>query len=196
MESGEQGFSSLLQSNYQQNFGDKSAILGHLNSILSPIIQGGPSQKGFSAGETADLNSSAINTNAANYRNAATVVAGSRAGAGGSTYAPSGTDKQVEGSIATAAAQNLGATENQIDLANYQQGNQNYTNAVSAEEGVANAYNPDAIAGEATGANSSAANQAQTINAENQAWEGQVTGLVGGLGGAALGNPALFGGHK
>lgn len=182
-----QDFSKLLQQSYQTNFGAQQGILGNLTSVLSPIAEAGPNQEGFSGAEKSALNASAINTNAANYKSAATVVAGGEAGAGGNTYAPTGGQQQVAATIASNAAQNLSGTENQITQADYAQGRQNFGNAVSGLEGVAGQYNPNATGGLALQGNENAFNQANQINQESNAWVGDVAGLVGGLGGAAIG---------
>jgi hypothetical protein len=175
-----------LQSSYGTNFGAQQGILSNLTDVLNPIAEAGPNQEGFSGAEKSALNASAINTNAANYKNAATVVAGGEAGAGGNTYAPTGGQQQVAATIASNAAQNLSGTENQITQADYAQGRQNFGNAVSGLEGVAGQYNPNATGGLALNANENAFGQANAINTESNAWLGDVTGLIGGLGGAAI----------
>ena len=176
-----------MQSSYGTNFGAQQGILSNLTDVLNPIAEAGPNQEGFSGAEKSALNASAINQNAANYRNASTVVAGGQAGAGGNTYAPTGGQQQVAATIASNAAQNLSGTENQINQADYAQGRQNFGNAVSGLEGVAGQYNPNATGGLALNANENAFGQANAINQESNAWVGDVAGLIGGLGGAALG---------
>ena len=149
-----------MQSSYGTNFGAQQGILSNLTDVLNPIAEAGPNQEGFSGAEKSALNASAINQNAANYRNASTVVAGGQAGAGGNTYAPTGGQQQVAATIASNAAQNLSGTENQITQADYAQGRQNFGNAVSGLEGVAGQYNPNATGGLALNANENAFGQA------------------------------------
>jgi hypothetical protein len=187
-----QSLSSLLSANYAQNFGAQSPILGNLTSILTPIAEAGPSQEGMSPAEKAAITGNAINTTAANYKNAATVIGTGRAGAGGNTYAPSGADTQVQGEIASEGAQQLSGEENQIEQADYALGHKNFEEATGGLETTAAAYNPNAIASTAVGANQSAFGEQSQIQSEDNAWMGDVAGLVGGLGGAALGNPSLF----
>jgi hypothetical protein len=182
-----QDFSQLLNQSYSQNFAGQSSILGNLTNVLNPIAEAGPSQEGFSGSEKAALTGGAINTNAQNYKNASTVVAEGNAGAGGNTYAPSGGQGQEAATIASNAAQNTSNTENQITEADYAQGRQNFQGAVGGLENVAQQYNPNATAGEALGANQNAFSQEGSIESQQNAWEGDLTGLVGGLGGAALG---------
>jgi hypothetical protein len=182
-----QDFSKLLNQSYSQNFAGQSSILGNLTSVLNPIAEAGPDQEGFNASEKAALTGGAINTNAQNYKNASTVVAEGNAGAGGNTYAPSGGQGQEAATIASNAAQNTSNTENQITEADYAQGRQNFQGAVGGLENVAQQYNPNATAGEATTAGGQAFSESSNINQQDNAWMGDLTGLVGGLGGAALG---------
>lgn len=186
-----QNFSNILNQYAQQRFGAQGDILQNLTDINTPIAEAGPNQEGFSATEKAALNSSAINTNAANYRNAATVVAGGEAGAGGNTYAPTGGQQQVAAQIASNAAQNTSNAENAITQADYATGRSNFNSAVGALEGVSSQYSPNATGGLALQGNENAFNQANQINQENQAWEGEAAGLVGGLAGSVISqNPA------
>lgn len=189
-----QNFSNLLQQSYGKNFGAQQGILSNLTNVLSPIAEAGPNQEGFNAAEKSALNASAINTNAKNYRNAATVAAEGEAGAGGNTYAPTGGQQQVAATIASNAAQNTSAEENQIEQADYATGRQNFQNAVGGLENVSGQYNPNATGGLALNANQNAFSQANAINQESNAWVGDVTGLVGGLGGAALSGGISLGG--
>ena len=181
-----QNFSNLLQQSYGKNFGSQQGILSNLTNVLSPTAEAGPNQEGFNAAEKSELNASAINTNAKNYRNAATVAAEGEAGAGGNTYAPTGGQQQVAATIASNAAQNTSAEENQIEQADYATGRQNFQNAVGGLENVSEQYNPNATGGLALNANQNAFSQANAINQESNAWVGDLTGLVGGLGGAAI----------
>jgi len=182
-------FSKLLQQSYETNFGASEGILGNLTSVLTPIAEAGPSQEGFSAAEKSALNATAINTNAKNYRNASTVVAAGRAGAGGNTYAPSGTDAQVQATIASNAAESTSAAENEIERADYAAGRSNFEGAVGGLEKVAGEYNPNATGGLALEGNKNAFGESNEINQESNAWMGDLTGLIGGLGGAALTGP-------
>lgn len=188
-------FSSLLNANYAQNFGAHSAILKNLSDVLTPIVQAGPNQRGMSPEQRAAITGNAINTSAANYKNVATVVGTDRAAAGGGNdYVPSGADKQVQAEIASRSAEGLSNTENQIEQADWDLGRSKFNSAVSGLGGVAAGYDPNGTAREAEGASSNAFGQAQANQEAGDAWMQSVGGFVGGLGGAALGNPKLFGG--
>jgi hypothetical protein len=182
-----QSFANSLQSAWGTNFGAESSILGNLTNELTPIEEAGPNQEGFSAGEKANITSSAISNNATAYKNASAVVGEGRAGAGGNTFAPSGADTAVQAGLASNASQALSTQENQIEQADYATGRQNWQTATEDLDQVAGLYNPNATAGAATSAGGQAYSEANENNEQTQAWEGDVAGLVGGLGGAAIG---------
>ncbi len=177
-------------SSYNQNFGEQQGILSSLTNTLSPILQAGPNQEGFSAAEKAGLQGQAINATAANSRNAQVVAASS---AGGNTGVTTGGQKQLQAEIASRSGEGLSAAENQINLTSAELGRQNFFNAEQGLAGVAQMENPIGYAGQATGAGNSAFNEATTIqNMKNQE-EADIGGAVAGLalapftGGASLG---------
>lgn len=183
----QQGFMSQLDAAFGQNFGKQSDLYQNLTRSLTPTLNAGPNQQGFSAEENAALNTNAINTTGANYRNAAQAVGGQLAGRGDGSGLQSGVDQQIRASIADKAAGQLSDEQNQITQANYGQGRQNYFNAVTGLGGVAAGENPTGFAGQATAAGNAAATGANNVaNANAQPWQ-MVGGLVGGLGGAAIG---------
>jgi hypothetical protein len=181
-----QSFANSLQAAWGQNFGAESSILGNLTNELTPIAEAGPNQEGFNAQEKSALNSSAISNNATAYKNASAVVGEGRAGAGGNTFAPSGGDTAVQAGLASQASEALSTQENNIVNADYATGRQNWQAAEGGLDTVAGLYNPNATAGAAISGNNAAYNEANENNAQSQAWEGDVAGLVGGLGGAAI----------
>lgn len=183
-------FYKTMQNSYTQQFANQNNILSQLTNTLSPTVAAGPSQYGYSAGQTNALNSQAIQGVAQNYQSAQKSLQNQQAVAGGGNMAlPSGVASQ---NAAALAASGANQTSNQllgIQNAGYQQGNANYQNAISQLGGVASAYNPLGYAGSATSAGSSAANEANTIQQANAAaspW-GAIGGLLGGVGGAFLG---------
>lgn len=183
-------FYGQLQSSYAQNFGAQSAILSNLNSALEPIIQGGPNQQGFSAGENAALTGSAINNAATANRNAQ-VIAGSNVG--GNTGVTTGGQKQLQASIATGVGNNLSSNLNQINQANYATGRSNFFGAEQALGGVASQYNPTGYAGQAISAGNQAFGQASQIQQMKNQEQADIAGGIAGLAGAAVGVPGLGG---
>lgn len=169
---------------YTQNFGNQQAILSSLTKALSPILEAGPSQMGFSAAEEAALRSGAINATAAQTRNAQVIAASS---AGGNTGVTTGGQKQLQAAIAAEAGQGLSRQENEINLENARLGRQNFFNAEAGLAGVAGLQNPIGYAGASNAAGGQAFNEATKIQEmENQA-EAGIGGAVGGLAGMALG---------
>jgi hypothetical protein len=180
-------FYSELHNAYVQDFSQYSSILSNLHSAWTPILNGGINQQGFSPSELAALNSGAINSTAANYKSASAAIDEQLAArGGGNSFLPSGATAQIDASIATKAAQQLSAEQNQITQANYATGRQNFKDAAGALTHVATEYNPNATAGVAVGAGDSAFKQATQIyqeNVANNAWKGQL--INAGIGVAA-----------
>lgn len=168
---------------YAQNFGDQQSILSSLTKTLSPILEAGPNQMGFSASEMAGLTGQAINATAANERNAQVVAASS---AGGNTGVTTGGEKQLQAEIASRASEGLSSAENTINLTSAELGRQNFFNAESGLAGVASLENPLGYASASNTAGGTAFNEATTVqNMQNQVGA-DIGGAIMGLGGMAL----------
>jgi hypothetical protein len=187
LESSAQSFSNLLQSDFSSRFANQDAVLGKLNQSLSPIEAAGPSQRGFSAAETAALNTTAIDSAGAANRNARQAVAGFGAGRGSDSGLESGVQKQLEAGVASSSANQLAGAQLGITKANYDQGSANYWRSVGGMDALASAYNPSAYSSQAIGANQNAFGEAKTItdqtNAEQAAIGGAIAGAVPFVGG-------------
>lgn len=181
-------FSKLLQSNYQTNNGNQQSILSNINRSLTPIVNAGPSQEGYSPAEAAALNTEAINNAGGQAKNLEQIVNSSQAGkgGGGSSGLTSGIQQALNATAASSVANNLSSTQNQNLINNYNTGRQNYNAALAGEEGVASQYSPTALAGTAGGVGSNAFNEASTINQQKQQGESEIAGLATSLGGDAL----------
>lgn len=179
-----------LTNDYNTQFANQSNILQSLNNSLSPIVNAGPSQFGYSKAQENALNSQAIQGTAQEYQNAQRALQNQQAARGGGTmYLPSGVDAQNNASLASAGANQISSQLLGIKNAGYEQGNRNYNNAVAAMGGVASQYNPNAYAGNANSAGNAAANEANVIQQANAAaspW-GTIGGLLGGVAGSFLG---------
>jgi hypothetical protein len=187
----EEQFGNILQSNYAQNFANNQAILGHLNSVLAPIVAKGPDQTGFSPEERAAFNTQAINTTGAASANARRAIANETAGRNDSgNLGEAGNVAALEAGASSAGASQLASEQLGITEADYATGRSNFNNAVSAENAVAGGYSPLGYAGAATKANETAFGEATQI-AQEQAQEQQdiasgITSLAtGGLSGFA-----------
>jgi hypothetical protein len=178
-------FQSTLMASYNQQFANQSAVLSSLDASLKPIVAAGPNQTGMSAGELANLNTTAIDTAGAAYGNAARAVNGQLAGRnnGGSANVSSGVDSQIRAELASKGAGATANAELGIQNENYALGNQNYWSAVGGTEALAGQYNPTGYAGVANTAGSNAFSSATTVqnmkNAEMASLFGGITSLAG-----------------
>lgn len=185
----QQNFMNTLQQDFGTAFSGQQNILNNLASTLQTTLAGGPGQYGFSAPETAALNTTATTGTAAQTRNAQQ-AAGEAAAAqnGGNSVLPNNAAAQTAANIAEQGAQQ---TSNQllgIKEAGYQQGNQNYNTALSGLTNVAGLENPTGVASAANTAGSGAANTATTVqNMNNAASPWNIAGgMLGGLASTAL----------
>lgn len=186
----EASFSQMLQSNYATDFGEQQNILGNLTNILTPIAEAGPNQQGFSAAELAAENTGAIDTTGANYANAARAIGGETAGRGVAGAPESGVDEQIKEGLASSEAGALSNEELGITEANYATGRANFNNAVSGLGGVSSQYNPNATAGEATGANKAGFGEASEIEQQQAQEDEDIVGGITSLGLSAVGGAA------
>jgi hypothetical protein len=180
-----------MSSAFNTYFGQYENILKGVTASLTPIVEAGPGQYGFSAAEDASLRAQSTENIAQAGREATDVARSTMAAqGGGNIYLPTGTQEAVEGALATKEAEAQAAAENQITTEGYQTGRQNYETAVGELPGVAGALeNPVTGAGEgASSAGNSAMQGATAITEANQAPLQALGGLVGGLAGTIL-NP-------
>jgi hypothetical protein len=90
--------------------------------------------------------------------------------------------------VANSAAQQESSEETQIQGADYQQGQQNFTNAEQGEMAIAAGENPIGYASNAINAEGTAGSEANAIAQENTSWINASIGAVGAIGaGAAKG---------
>lgn len=184
----------------QTQFGQQQDILKSLTSVYEPILQAGPSQKGFSAAESTAMNTQAMDGSANAYQHADQALNNQYAAeGGGSEYIPSGAQTQMNEGVATAAAGELAGAQNQITQENYAQGNQNFNNAASVLSGSSQQLGTTgATAGAATGAAGSAFTAATGVNNANNSLLNGAMGILGsaagGIGGALT--AGVMGGKK
>jgi hypothetical protein len=158
------------------------------NSV-GKIITGGPSQQGWGAAQANAVTSGIINAAAAAGRNIKSAI-GSVIGAigGGNVVAPSG----AMANVTAQALENVEASKTQqmeqATIANYQQGNQNYWNAIGAGEkapsmlDTANAANTNAMGGLKTAETSQ-----QAVDSASNWWQPLITKGIGAVAGIATG---------
>lgn len=176
-------FYNTLTSEATQVFGQVSALYNYVLGKVQPIIDKGPNQKGFSDDELSTLNSNAITTVGQNYNKAAKAVNEQIASqGGGNAYIPTGANNQLKQEVATSAAELTSREENQIVMADYQAGNEQYNQAMAALMGAPSLFNPvSGLNNSANGAGTSAGSTWSAIAAEDNSWMGAVGGLLGNM---------------
>jgi hypothetical protein len=183
----QQEFFSTLTSEATQTYGEDQGILSQLTSAYEPILARGPNQQGFSTSEVQDLNAQAVEGTAENYSAAAKATNENLASeGGGNNPLPTGAQTQLKSEVAQSAAQEESREESQIQGANYAQGNAEFNQASNALLGTSGQINPLGYAGSATGAGNAAANEANSIEQEENSWLTPVLGAVGAIGAGAL----------
>lgn len=179
-------FSQQMMQENAAVYSKQQGILDTLNAGFQKIVQAGPSQNGFSDAETTNLKTGATEDVARNETNASKALGqGQAAEGGGDIFVPSGVKNQQQEEIVNTGATTDSQLKQQIDLANYNQGQSNYTNAVAGEETVAADLNPVGYSGATTAANTSAADEANAIALSANSPFTAVMGALGGIGGAA-----------
>jgi hypothetical protein len=186
LEKSQASFYDELQKQHAIEFSQNQEILQTLQSTLSPIVNAGPSQTGYSPTELAALNTQATESTAAGYRNAATAEAEANAArGGGNAFLPSAAQEQIQAGLRSSATNQLSTLQNKILTDDYATGRLNFNNAVGELSGVPGAVeNPLAgLTNATTGAGSAAASEANAINAASNSW----MGLLGGVASTAVG---------
>jgi hypothetical protein len=181
-ETAQENFYSTLTNNYNTDFGQFENLSKGLLDNLQPIVNAGPGQYGFTTAENNALNSAAINNGATAAHNAQVAANQQMVAAnGGAADVPTGAEEELQQQGDVAAAQGESTALNNITQAGYAQGAQNYQNALSGEESVLGALNPNSYAGAATSGGNAATG---AVNAETQADDGWMNMVGGALGGA------------
>ena len=185
-------FAGQVQQQATQIFGSASTVFNNLVGTIQSVVKGGPGQAGWGATETAAVNSQIINNAAANARNEKSAVGNSIAAiGGGNTVSPSGLEVGANLNVAQNVENAKSQQEEQATVANFQQGNQNYTNAVNQEMQLPSVFNASAAADTAAvGANTAATTAQTAVSSANNWWEplvGAGIGAAGKIGAAYLG---------
>lgn len=177
-----------LQGNYSTNFAEQQSVLNHLNSVLSPVLQAGPNQTGFSPSERAAFNTQAIDSTGAAAANVERQIGNETAGRSDSgNVDEAGNTQALKANAASAAEGQLSNEELGITEADYATGRANFDSAVGAEEGVSSQYNPAATGQLATSANATAFGEANSIQQEQNQEEADIAGGVTSLAEGAIG---------
>ncbi len=176
--------------NAQSVFGASSTAFKDLMSTFAPTVQAGPSQNGFSGQTLSNLNSSAITQAGVEAKNEKAAVGNAEAATSPTSNLPSGGQIGSDLSIAENAGNTTASNLSKIQLADEQQGNENYNNAVKGLESAPGVYSPATGATEAsTSAGNTAGNATNAVAQAGQSGWQLAAGALGGIAGAAL-NPA------
>ncbi|VVB52820.1 Uncharacterised protein [uncultured archaeon] len=174
---------TTMAANYGQRFGEQSGVLSSLRSMFMPIAQAGPDQQGFGANELAALSTGAREGVAANYSKASLALNNTLAArGGGSEMLPTGARAALTGSLASAAAAESSKQQQNITLANYAQGRQNWTQATAGLEALGRDYNPTAYGAQASSANEASFKMQSEISQEKNQMMSDIVGGAVGLG--------------
>lgn len=182
--------SDLLRTDMQLVFGKNQGLLDTLTKSLSPTVQSGPNQYGFSPTEDAARRTQATEQFAAAGANATNSVRNSVAAQGGMNL-PSGSEAAIESSLAQNEANQQANAQLNVTEQGYEAGRQNYFQSVSdLASAPGQLENPATQAGSAAMGAAGQQMQGATdiANAQN-AWMAPVAGMIGAVGGAALGKP-------
>ena len=179
-----QSFSGTMVTEANQIFGDVSGLFQSLKGSLDKVVAAGIDQQGWGAAESNAVTSQIMDQAAADARNEK-AAAGNAISAigGGNAVTPSGLATAVTLSTNQAVEAAKSQQLEQATFANYQQGQQNYFNALGEEEKlpsmltVANDANKNAMSGLQTAQTS----QASMDTAKNW-WQPLV---MSGIGAAA-----------
>lgn len=181
---------------YNTAYKNYTDIQSQIQQQFQPILQAGPGQFGYTPAETTALRTQATEGTAQAYQAAQRALQQRIATQGGGTSninLTGGPSQQIQGELASTAAQQSAQQNLGITTSGYEQGRQNWQNAVGAYQTLAQGWNPNAFGQTTISAGSSAANEANTIAAQqNQMW-GSVLGALGGVAGNMAGGWATGG---
>lgn len=168
-------------------FAANQSILSSLKSTFDKVVAAGSNQQGYNAQEMNALNSSVIQNTGQQYANAKKSLAENQAAqGGGNSMLPSGVASQQEATLGSAAANQAQSGLTQNLQASYNQGYQNYNNALSGELSVAGQQNATGMANAATGMSNAANSEANAVQSADQEETNNIMGLAtGAMSGAA-----------
>lgn len=179
-------FSQQMMQENATVYGEQQSILSTLNSGFQKIVAQGPSQEGFDEGELDSLETTGKEDVAANMTAASRALGqGQASQGGGDTFIPSGVKMAEQERLQAAGATADSSTQQGILQADYNQGNQNYNNAVAGEETVAADENPVGYSNATTSSNVASADEANAIAASADSPFTAVMGSLGSLAGSA-----------
>lgn len=165
-------------------FGAADTTFNTISNALTPIVNGGPSQFGFSNGQFTAMNAAAVNAGATEKRNLT-----AQAAVSGQPFNAARIDQDAANKTATQLNKNI--------QAGYQQGNQNFWQATSNLGKAPSIYETaEGFDKNAMGALDQATKAQENRDAAGGGWKNLAkTGLAiaGDIGGSFIGDPGLGG---
>lgn len=201
-----QDFSTKVTGEAGDIFQGASDVFNTIKNGLTGIVNGGPSQTGFSQAEQNALDARAVQGGATEARNLkASAAAGVAAIGGGNVVTPAGGNQATVMAAEQKAASDTANQENENLIENYKQGNENWKTATGDLEQSTQVFNPATSANaEAGTAQKDATTSQQNIDTQSNwamndvmklstaAIGAGVSAFTGGLGGGLAKN--LIGG--
>lgn len=179
-----------MNSDMEQMFGTNSSIMNTIKGTLTPIVNAGPNQPGWSAAQTAATNTQIMDQNAGALAQESTALNDEMAAkGGGNVYTPAGAQADLNAALANESETNVSNQKLQATEENYEQGNKNYFAAEQALSGAPGELeNPIAnLSNATTGAGEAANTTLNDVAQENNAWMGMVSAGLGAAGTALAG---------
>ena len=168
-------------------FGEDQSILKQIQGAYQPILEAGPSQRGFSDAERTNRTTDAIEQNATNFQNAKRAIVETTNGmGGGDAYIPSGVSTVRQGELSGEAAADLSGAQRKIEDEDWATGRDNFDRATAALSSARATLSPTSYAGAATAAGSEAARTAAQIAQQSMSWMQPLAGAAAGVGGGFL----------
>jgi len=179
-------FANTMTQNYSTLFGEQQGTINALNAIAQPMASMGLAGEGFSPTALAAMNTGILDRTAANYAAASratnAAIAGRGAGGAGTPGIISGPEQQILGSVASAAAGQQSAEQQQLAIANQQQALANIKTAAGIESGIAGLESPVSTGQTATSGLGQAFSEADKIQQEKNQATADIVGGIAGLG--------------
>ena len=131
-------FFNMLTQNTSEAFSGAEGDLDALNKSWQAISSQGINQYGYSSAEDKTIDSSILNAGAQATENTVSAEQlNQQQAAGGANAGPSGASEALQTQAREVGAQNTATELGQEKIAGFEQGNQNYLNAMSGEQNVA-----------------------------------------------------------
>jgi len=181
---------STLTDAFSKAFGTNSSIMNSVSGVLSPMVNAGLNQEGFSPQMTAAETANIQDQGKANEQFASNQANEKMAQAGQSNP---GAVAAVDANAAQAGEQQTAANQNAFNVQNMEQGEKNFFQASTELPAIAGELENDtsAAGGAAEGADAEALKGQEQMQQQQNSWISPVVGAVGGVlapftGGASL----------